>query len=110
MTHDSDVRTWGPHIHALVEATEIDFPPIMARWLKLTGDGFQTHRRRIEDTHAGRLNAIYYVTQPPFESFVGDRLAMAEYRVAISRMNPARSFGSWHSLKLLPRDRKPADG
>lgn len=105
LTHDVETGTWGPHIHALVEAAAIDFMPIKARWLKLTEDGFQTHRRRIEDTHDGRLNAIYYVTQPPFETFVDDRLAMAEYRMAMKRLNPARAFGDWHNLKLLPRDR-----
>jgi hypothetical protein len=105
VTFNSIKHLWGPHLHVLAEAIEINTTSISKTWMRLTGGSHQVKCRLVSNTRKDRLGTCQYITKPPFESFAHDEGLVHEYQLAIKCGKPARGFGTWHKLKLLPRRR-----
>jgi|SRR5581483_4085286 len=100
-TYDEYHERWGPHLHLVIEAADLQIEWIASAWLEITGDSWQVEATAIDQSCESRAGAVFYASKVAYQQFAHNAAAMREYLQAVKGLRKAQPFGAWYGrLKL----------
>lgn len=106
----SEDRTcWHPHLHVLVDAKFIDSGLLSSAWLKITGDSFIVHVRRVRSKAEDIAYVTKYATKPIDDSCFEVDEWIDEAMVAFRGRHLLSTLGMWRGTELEVRSDDPED-